>query len=214
MELFNNEQLEQIKKMFNGVKKKIKILKFTQRIETPNCKILSEFLNQISNLSEKIEIINYDFEYDKEEKLKYDIDHIPSMVILGENDDDFGIRFYGTPIGYQLNSFINILIELSGTLNFSDLDLLNRIKKIDKKIDLKVFIELESPKSPEVVMNCHKLALLNKNIKATMIDCGTFPTLINKYGVRNIPKLVINETYELSGGKSINQIVELIESVE
>lgn len=46
-----------------------------------------------------------------------------------------------------------------------------------------------------------------------MIDTGMFPPLAVKYNVSSVPKIVINEKYELLGAQPIEKFIEIMEKL-
>ena len=61
-----------------------------------------------------------------------------------------------------------------------------------------------------MVHTVHRLAYVNDNIKADMVEGSEFSVLVNKYGVRGVPHTVINEKYKFVGMKQDGAIVEEI----
>ena len=45
----------------------------------------------------------------------------------------------------------------------------------------------------------HRLALANPNITADMVEATEFPELANKYNVRGVPRVVINDESHFEG---------------
>ena len=88
-----------------------------------------------------------------------------------------GVKFNGIPAGHEINSFISALIEMSGLDIKYPADVLARIQKIDKPVNIKVFITLSCPHCPGAVQTAHRLAMLNPNVKAEMIEANTFQDL-------------------------------------
>jgi alkyl hydroperoxide reductase subunit AhpF len=88
---------------------------------------------------------------------------------------------------------------------------LDRIAKINKPVNIKVFVTLSCPHCPGAVQNAHRLAMLNPNIKAEMIEANTFPALSQQYKVSGVPKIVINETFELLGNQPLEAFLNEIE---
>ncbi|MEM2744532.1 MAG: thioredoxin family protein, partial [Nitrososphaerota archaeon] len=64
----------------------------------------------------------------------------------------------------------------------------------------------------------HKFAIINKNIKADVIEAIEFPKLARKYNVFAVPKIIINDTIEFEGAVPeeffLNKILEALEKSE
>ncbi len=62
----------------------------------------------------------------------------------------------------------------------------------------------------------HALALLNDNIRTDMIETTEFPHIANKYNVRGVPRIVINEDHHFEGAlpeeQYVDEVLHLFES--
>ncbi|MCK7516180.1 MAG: thioredoxin family protein [Desulfobacterales bacterium] len=116
----------------------------------------------------------YNFVTDKEMTQKYGVERIPAIVLLDKDGKDHGVRFYGLPGGYEINSFLGSIIEMSGKREELPPDILSRIKKIDKDVHIQVFVGLGCPHCPAAVSVAHRLAMENSRIKGDMVDSNNF----------------------------------------
>ncbi len=92
-------------------------------------------------------------------------------------------------------------------------ELIERIKKISKPVNIKVFVTLSCPHCPGAVQNAHRLAMLNQNIEGEMIEAQTFYELSTKYKVSGVPKIVINDKIELVGNQPIESYMKQLEAL-
>lgn len=213
MALFDENIQTQLRDIFTKLKDEVHILYFHQEIECEPCTEAKQFLEEISGLSDKIKLEVLNFSIDQDKASLYNINKIPGIVMLDKDRKDFGIRFYGTPGGYEINSFIFALMELSGvTENFPD-DVTEKVKAIDKPVHIQVFVTPSCPHCPGAVITGHKMAHLNPNITAEMIEANTFPDISLKYNVSGVPKIIINETNELVGNQPVTEFLNIIEKL-
>lgn len=213
MAVFNDSTREQIKGILKACKNDVHIIYFSQEFECPTCQSANMFLEEITGLNDKLHLKKYDFVKDADYAKELGVDKIPAIVLLDNEKEDKGVKFFGIPAGYEINSFVSSLIEVSGSIDMPSRDLVERIKKIDKKIDIQVFIGLGCPHCPGAVINAHKLALLNENVNGSMVESATFPYLANKYSVQSVPKIVINEKHSILGNQPLDEILNLIDSI-
>ncbi len=213
MDLFTEQIKTQLKEILQKLQNKVTIAFFTQEFECETCKEEHEFLNEFVTLSDKLELKVYDFKKDKNLAEKYGVDKIPAMVILAAEGKDNGIRFFGLPGGYEINSFISSLLEVSGQKHDLNEELMKRINEIKKDVHIQVFITLRCPHCPGAVSNAHHLAMLNDRISADMVEAQTFTTESIKYSVSAVPKIIINEKHELVGNQPIEKYLEIIENL-
>lgn len=170
------------------------------------CKETKALLEEVSSLSEKIELVTYDFVADKEKTNEFGIDKIPATVILGKKD--YGIRFFGIPSGYEYTSLIEAIIDVSKEKTTLSQETKDAIKKIDKDIHIQVFVTPSCPYCTIAVRLGHQFALESPRIKADMVESTEFPHLAQKYNVMGVPKTVINETISVDGAMPEESFLE------
>lgn len=213
MAIFNDNIKENLTKILSQMKENVNIIYFTQEIECNTCGDTRKFLEEISQLNDKIKLTIFNFQLNQDKAKELVVMKIPAIILLDKDNNDTGVRFYGLPGGYEINSFLSAILEISGNKTELPENILNRIKAINKDIHIQVFVTLVCPYCPASVVNAHKLALENKKIKADMIESSTFPHLAIKYSVQGVPKTIINEKHELVGAHPIENLLDLIEKI-
>ncbi|MCU0845606.1 MAG: thioredoxin family protein [Spirochaetes bacterium] len=208
MAIFDDKVRKQIGDILAKLADRVNLLYFTQEMECGICKETHEFLNEFTSLSDKIGLVVFDFVKDRDKAAHYGVDKIPAIVLLDKNDNDAGLRFFGLPGGYEINSFIQSIFEVSGLKEPLPAKAAEALKKIDKDIHLQVFISLTCPYCPAAVSAAHRIALESPRVRADMVDAGAFPQLAVKYNVSSVPKTVINETIEIIGAEPIEKLIE------
>ena len=156
-----------------------------------------ELLEEVSSLSDKIELVIHDFVADKEKAAEYGIDKIPALAILGK--EDHGIRFFGIPSGYEYTSLIEAIIDVSKEKTSLSQKTIEAIKKIDEDIHIQVFVTPTCPYCTMMVRLGHQFALESPRIKSDMVESTEFPHLAQKYIVFGVPKTILNETSSIEG---------------
>lgn len=211
--VLNKELQKQVKKLLDPMKNKITIALFTTTEECESCEPTQQIITEVAELNDKITVAIYDLKKDTAEVAKYNIEMAPSFIILDQEGQYKGVKFNGIPAGHEFNSFLSALVEMSGVESEVPEAFLARVAKIDKPINIKVFVTMSCPHCPEAVQKAHKLAMLNKNIVGEMIEAQTFYELSEKYNVSGVPKIIINETIELIGNQPIEKFLSSIESL-
>jgi glutaredoxin-like protein len=203
---------KQVKDLFKGLVNPVRIVLFTQdHAECETCEPTEQLLGEVVELSNKLtlQISPLNSELAKQ----YDVTLAPAFVLLDHNGEYHRVKFNGIPAGHEFTSFLTALMEMSGAVEDLPEALLDRLAKIDKPVNIKVFVTLMCPHCPGAVQKAHKLAMLNKNITGEMIEAQTFYELSESYRVSGVPKIVINETHELIGNQPIERFLDLIESI-
>ncbi|MEM3731561.1 MAG: thioredoxin family protein [Candidatus Bathyarchaeia archaeon] len=198
MSLIPEEHKMHIKGEFEEkLEKPVKIVMFTQEVECQYCAQTRQLLSEIAALSDKISLEVYDFVADAEKAKRYGVDKVPAIAIIG--DKDYGVRFYGLPYGYELQTLLEGIIAVSRAKTDLSDEIKMRIREIKAPVHIQVFVTLTCPYCPMVAGLAYKFAIENDLIKASVIEVSEFPHLGLKYGVMGVPKTVINEKVEFVG---------------
>ena len=199
--LLNTEVENQLKDVFSGMTSAITMVLFTSKDACETCEPTEQLLTEVSALSDKINVEVKDIT-DADAK-KYGIERVPSFVVLNDKGEDKGVKFNGIPAGHEINSFVSAIMEMGGAASEVPAELVERIAKIDKPVNIKVFVTLSCPHCPGAVQKAHKLAMLNPNVTGEMVEAQTFYELSQKFNVSGVPKIIINDSLELVGNQSI-----------
>ena len=211
--LLNEELQNQIREFLSNMKDEVTFIFFASEKNCETCEQTKMLLSEISELTDKITFVEKSLENDKADAEKYDITLAPSFVILDHEGKYKGVKFNGIPAGHEINSFLSAVIDMSGVEFGFEQEIIERIKKIDKPVNIKVFVTLSCPHCPGAVSNAHRLAMLNDNIKSEMIEAQTFYDLSQKYKVSGVPKIVINEKHELMGNQPLEAYLNTLETL-
>ena len=183
---------------------------FTQEMECDYCKETRELIEELGSLSDKIKINVLDLMKDKESASQYQVDKVPAIVIEGPKKSK--VKFYGVPAGYEFNTLIKDIVQMSRGETELTAETKRRLSEIKKPVHLKVFVTPTCPYCPGMVSLAHQFAMENENITADMIEISEFPQLSVKYNVSGVPKTVINESGELLGMQPEEEFVRQIET--
>jgi glutaredoxin-like protein len=180
----------------------VKLVMFTQEHECQYCAETRQITEEIAALSDKIEVEVFDFVGDKTTAELYNVDKIPAIAIVRNVDgqeQDYGIRFYGIPSGYEFTSVIEDIIDVSQGESGLQANTKEVIADLSEPVHLQVFVTPTCPYCPQAVRLAHKLAMESELITADMVEAIEFPHLSNKYHVHGVPRTVINETIHQEG---------------
>ena len=178
----------------------VKIIMFTQELECRFCSDTRRLVQDMAPLSDKISAEVHDFVADAAKAKELGIERIPAVAIIGRKD--YGVRIYGIPYGYELQTFIEAIINVSRGPGQTDLSDKTKsiLKEVKNPVDIKVFVTLTCPHCPAAAAVAHKLAVESDGlVKAEVIESSEFPDLSMKYNVIGVPKVVINEKVEFVG---------------
>ncbi len=195
------------KVLVEKVKKQVRVVLFTQKAANPIlpdsltcrfCKETEELLNEVAGLSDRIALEVHDFMTEQDLAAEYGIDKIPGIAIIGEKD--FGIRFFGSPVGYEFATFIEDLADASRGETDLPKDVKARLKAVDKGIHLQVFVNPSCPYCPKAVRTAHQFAIESARMRADMVESLEFPHLVQKYRIMGVPQTIVSENPEAIQG--------------
>ncbi|GIV80046.1 thioredoxin family protein [Litorilinea aerophila] len=201
MALLNEDIQEQVRKEFEQLEGKVKLVVFTQEVECQYCQETRELVEEVAALSDKLTVEVYDFVADKEQAEAYGIDKIPAVAILADGDTpkDYGIRFYGIPSGYEFSTLIEDIVMVSRRESGLSEATRQKLAQLTEPLHLQVFVTPTCPYCPRAVRLAHMMALESDLVKADMVEAIEFPHLSARYNVMGVPRTVINDKEFIEG---------------
>lgn len=143
----------------------------------------------------------YDIDRDAALAHMYRIDKVPAIAVFGgaSGRQDFGIRFFGAPAGYEFGTLIeDIRLAGSGATDLAPATL-ELLRHLDAPLHIQVFVTPTCPYCPRAVLLAHKMAIASDRVTADAIDATEFPDLADRYEVRGVPRTVVNGTVHVEG---------------
>ncbi len=208
MPILDEKIKQEVTKILANMVKPITIKLFTQGMECGYCKETHELLNEIVATNDKLKLQVLDLEKDTEEVKKHNIEEIPAIVVMDEKDH--GIKFYGIPAGYEFSSLLNALLMVStGVAKLTD-ETKAFLDKLEKPVDLKVFVTPTCPYCPQAVILAHQMAYYSDKVTAEMVEVSEYAHLAVKYQVQGVPRTVVNEKWFQEGAAPEQILVEKI----
>ncbi len=206
--VLQDAQKEFIKKQFDKLTGDVELIVFTQENECLFCKEARELILELGTLSPKIKTKVYDFVKNGDEDLKYNIKKIPAIAIVGK--EDYGIRYYGMPAGYEFPVIVDDIIDVSrGATSLPD-SVKKRLSEIKKPVHIQVFVSPTCPFCPRAARIAHQLAIESEFISSDVIEMIEFPYLVQRYGIMSVPHIVINEDTAFVGAQPVEVFIEQI----
>ncbi|MCD4672078.1 MAG: thioredoxin family protein [Anaerolineaceae bacterium] len=194
--LLNNEIEEQIRQVFQEIKDPVVALFFGSKAENCDyCKDTQQMLEELTALSDKIELQVFDLEENAATAEKYHVTMAPGIAMTRKQGDelvDYGVRFAGIPSGHEFTSLVrSFLLVSSGESGLAPATR-KFLKTVKKPVNLQVFITPTCPYCPQAVILAHQLAVESPFVDALMVEAMEFPELSNRYGVGGVPHTTIN----------------------
>jgi glutaredoxin-like protein len=208
MKFIQDNDAEILKRQFAEYDGDVNFIYFKKDEDCETCGIAHDLLREVEALSDKINLTVYDYDNDSDQVEKYGIDKVPALVIEGEKD--YGLRFYGVPSGYEFNSLLNAMANVSNGETGLPGVIKEDLDKINNDIHVQVFVTPTCPHCPNAVKTAQNFAMYSGRIKADMVEVSEFPDLAKKYQVMSVPKVVINENIDFVGALGDREYLEKI----
>ncbi len=213
MGMINDRDREGIEKRLSKLPQAVKLVVFTQEMECQYCRETRGLVEELAALSDKITVEVKDFVADDAYARRLGVDKIPAIAVLGQEDRDYGIRFFGVPGGYEFVSLLESLeIVASGESGVSPAGK-EKLKMVTEPLHLQVFVTPTCPYCPRAVVQAFKLAVESEHITASMVEATEFPHLANRYKVSGVPHTVIGDSPQpIIGALPEHAVLDMIET--
>lgn len=202
MGILSKDDIEYLKKEFKKSLKNPVEIYLVLSDNCQYCKESKELMEEVASTTDKIKYKVLDMNKDKDFISKLPIpkgvDHGPLFLFKGPHGKiNFG--YIGIPAGHEFTAFIHDIISVSSNHLHISKETIDKLSKIKKPVEIKVFVTPTCPYCPSAVYLAHQFAMVNSNINAFMIEALEFPQLADKYKVMAVPKNVINDKVEFEG---------------
>lgn len=168
-------------------------------------------VKDIASISpEKLKFSSYNEGENKELETKVKVTRTPTIAILDKDGNYTGLKYSSLPSGHELNSFILGLYNVAGPGQKVASESLEKIKKINKPINIKIGVSLSCTKCPKTVQATQRIATLNKNVEMEMINIFTFQDFKNRYDIMSVPAIIVDDQHIYFGEKTVEDMLEII----
>ena len=194
--LLNDQVTGQVQEVFQDLTGSVEVLFFGKKTDCEYCDETRQLVEEVSMLSDRIQLSLYDIEDDAELAAQYNVDKAPGLVLVGRDGDqtqDYGVRFAGIPSGHEFSSLIHDLILVSGGDSGLTQETRDYLKGLDKPVHLQVFVTPTCPYCPRAVVLAHQMAIESPFVQAEMVEAMEFPELSERHGVSGVPQTTIND---------------------
>jgi len=195
--MLNDEVREETRRFLEQLAGPVRLVMFTQEFECDYCSETRQLVEEIEGLSERIQLEVYDFQSDAEKAMDLGIDKIPAIAVIGAQD--YGVRLYGIPSGYEFTSLLHAIRIVAAGKPELAADTLEALAALSEPVHLQVFVTPTCPYCPQAVTLAHQMAIASPLVRADMIEATEFPQEAIKYQVMGVPRTVINETVHVEG---------------
>ena len=154
------------------------------------CKLLEETSNG------KVVVKVFNINRDREYFLKYNVDRVPSVLLL-----DGRIRYTGIPAGEEIKGLVETIVRIS--VNESGL-LDSTVESLRRNLKGKAYVEVivtpTCPYCPYAAVLANMFAFMGEGkLIADIVEAIENPDIADEYGVTAVPTVVVNGHVEFVG---------------
>ena len=102
------------------------------------------------------------------------------------------VRFAGLPMGHEFTSLVLALLQVGGYPPKADASVIEQIRGLTGEFRFETFISLSCQICPDVVQALNLLAVLNPNVRHTMIDGALFQDEVERRQIMAVPTMFLN----------------------
>ncbi|MBA5726319.1 alkyl hydroperoxide reductase subunit F [Bombella favorum] len=161
---------------------------------------MKEFLNEISELSDKVS-----YQEGGNDSRR------PSFLIRAANSD-VQVCFAGIPMGHEFTSLVLALLQVGGHPPKVEAEQVAQIKALKGEFHFETYFSLSCHNCPDVVQALNTLSVLNPNIRHTAIDGALFQDEVNERDVRSVPQVFLNGERFSTGRMELPEILAKIDT--
>lgn len=215
--LITEQDKAQLKRAFRkDLKGQVRLRLFTQKPsvltipgrECRYCPQTQQLMEELAALTPKISLEIVEF-FDQPQLAKENgVTRIPAIVL--SSDGSSRVKFYGAPIGYEIDTIVEGIKTISRGVSPLTMDTRKKLRQLNQEVHIQVFVTPSCPYCPELARLSHAMALENPRITADVVEIQEFPSLAQSYGVRSVPLTVINEHIRFSGAATEPQLLEKV----
>ena len=198
----------EIKKMLANMDGKVDILLFTSESGCFSCSKTETLMKEFDQLSDKISLKVYDTEKNKDLAIKYNIELVPAIVVIGK--EDYGIKHYGFPGGKEFNPLIEAVIDSSREKPNASEEIAKKISTIKGPVEVKIFVTPTCPYCPDMVRVANAYAIVSDKISTVTIMSNEFEEYSQKYKITAVPTTIINDSFRKEGKIEIEEFINYL----
>jgi len=138
MPILTDRDRAAVRKEFEKLTGPVKLVVFSQELLAGDlCRQNEQLVREVAELADTITVEVLNPAIDRERAQAYGVDQVPAIAVEGARD--YGIRFYGVPLGYEFSNLIDaIIVASTGEPALSE-DTKASLRALTADVEIKVF---------------------------------------------------------------------------
>jgi len=177
-------------------------------MDCETCEATQRLLEEVAALDPRIHLRVTSLLTDAEEARALDVHRVPA--ILFGTDGGARIRYYGIPSGLEFAVLVEGIVAQSRQDSGLQPSSRKALAALPRDVRLLVFVTPTCPYCPRVARLAHAMAQESPKIRAEVIEVVEFPDLAERYGVRGVPKVVVDDRWSFEGARGEEEFVRYV----
>ncbi|MBR6825619.1 MAG: FAD-dependent oxidoreductase [Oscillospiraceae bacterium] len=199
---FDEKMIEELRGLFSKMEGQLLLKLYLDN--RPVSGELETFIRALEDVSDRLMVEIADRQADES--------YAPCVKVCLEDGTETGLAVHGVPGGHEFTSFVLGLYNAAGPGQPISPNTRERIRKIGHAVDLKILVTLSCNMCPDLVKAAQRIAAENPKVTAEVYDLHHFESLRKHYKVMSVPCVVINDQVVSFGRKTLDELLDLIES--
>jgi alkyl hydroperoxide reductase subunit F len=136
---------------------------------------------------------------------------VPSFS-LGQPGETGRVRFAGLPLGHEFTSLVLGLLQVGGHPPKVEDDVLEQARALQGELVFETFISLSCHNCPDVVQALNLIAVVNPNVRHTMVDGALFQDEVAAREIMSVPATFLNGEPFVSGRITLEEILAKLDT--
>jgi alkyl hydroperoxide reductase subunit AhpF len=116
----------------------VRLVVFTTQLGASEYSLETERLvREVAECSDQVTVELLNLHIDRERAAAYGVDRVPAIVVEGAQD--YGIRFFGIPMGYEFTNLIDSMLAASSGKPSLSVETLERVAALKEAVHIQVF---------------------------------------------------------------------------
>jgi alkyl hydroperoxide reductase subunit AhpF len=115
----------------------VKAVVFGSQLDSQYSVETERLVREVAECSDQVAVEVYNLHIDREKAAAYGVDRVPAIVVEGARD--YGIRFFGIPMGYEFTNLIDGLVVASSGEPRLSAATLERLQALAEPVHIQVF---------------------------------------------------------------------------
>lgn len=139
MPVLSASDATRVRGMLADLPNPVRLVLFTQTLNCETCLPTRQILEELAGLSDRVTVEEHNFLLEPEAAATLAIDRVPAVAVMA-GEQDYGIRFFGIPSGYEFMSLLDAIIAVSAGDAGLSADSMAVIAALQDPVALQVFV--------------------------------------------------------------------------